>query len=78
VTGGQTGEPTLAEVQEQHPGWRCARGISELFYAQHTATGVQVVGEDPLDLADQIKAAQARHAATQPGTAGPAYQAGQL
>jgi hypothetical protein len=66
VTGGpQAGEPTLADVQQEFPAWRCAQGISELYYAQHTATGTQVTGEDPLDLADQIKAAQARHAFAQ-------------
>jgi hypothetical protein len=62
VTGGPAAEPTLAEVQAQYPAWRCARGISELYYAQHAATGTQVTGEDPLDLRDQIKAAEARHA----------------
>jgi hypothetical protein len=66
VSGGQqVGEPTLAEVQQEFPAWRCARGISELYYAQHAATGTQVTGEDPLDLRDQIKAALARHAFAQ-------------
>jgi hypothetical protein len=65
VTGGPAGEPTLAEVQREFPAWRCARGISELYYAQHTATGTQVTGEDPLDLRDQLKAAEARHAFAQ-------------
>jgi hypothetical protein len=65
VSGGQAAEPTLADVQALYPAWRCARGISELFYAQHTATGTQVTGEDPLDLRDMIKAAEARHAFAQ-------------
>jgi hypothetical protein len=65
VSGGPAGEPTLAEVQQEFPAWRCARGISEMYYAHHTATGTQVTGEDPLDLRDQIKAAKARHAFAQ-------------
>jgi hypothetical protein len=78
VTGGTAEEPTLADVQEQYPQWRCARGISELYYAQHETTGTQVTGEDPLDLRDQIKAAEARHAFAQylgmPSSAGQADQ----
>lgn len=77
MTGGQTAEPTLAEVQAQYPAWRCAQGISGLFYAQHTTTGQQVTGEDPLDLRDQLKAAQGRHACGQPGTTIP-HSAGQM
>ena len=70
------GEPALADVQAQYPAWRCARGNNELFCAQHRATGTHVTGEDPLDLRDQIKAAEARHACSQPGTTAPG-QAGQ-
>jgi hypothetical protein len=33
-----------------------------MYYADRLATGQQVTGEDPLDLRDQIKAAQACHA----------------
>jgi hypothetical protein len=62
VTGNQAGEPTLADVQARYPLWVCAQGISGLYHAEHTATGQQVTGEDPLDLRDQIKAAEARHA----------------
>jgi hypothetical protein len=62
VTGDSPGEPTLAQVAAEFPLWRCTRGISGLYYARHTATGQQVCGEDPLDLRDQIKAAEARHA----------------
>ncbi len=61
MTGEPPGEPALAEVAAQFPHWQCARGINGLYYAQHQATGQQVSGEDPLDLRDQIKAAQARH-----------------
>jgi hypothetical protein len=37
-------------------------GISGLYYARNVGTGQQVCGEDPLDLRDQIKAAEARRA----------------
>jgi hypothetical protein len=62
VTCSGAGEPTLADVAAQYPQWRCVRGISGLYHAGHEATGQQVTGEDPLDLRDQIKAAEARHA----------------
>jgi hypothetical protein len=58
VTGGQAGEPTLADVQAEFPGWRCHEGPNRLCYATHTVTGAQVRGEDPLDLRDQITAAE--------------------
>jgi hypothetical protein len=60
VSGAQADEPTLADVRRAHPGWECARGVSGFCYAEHTATGAQVNGEDPLDLRDQIKAAESR------------------
>ena len=62
MTGSPAGEPTLADVQAQYPSWRCAQGISGLYHADNQATGQQVTGEDPLDLRDQIKAAEARRA----------------
>jgi hypothetical protein len=62
VTSNQADEPTLAEVQAHYPTWRCAQGVSGLYHADHEATGQQVTGEDPLDLRDQIKAAEARRA----------------
>jgi hypothetical protein len=55
-------EPTMAQVQVEYPQWACTQGISGMYYADCPATGQQVTGEDPLDLRDQIKAAQARHA----------------
>ena len=72
------GEPALADVQAQYPAWQCAQAVSGMYYACHPATGRQVTGEDPRDLRDQIKAANARHAATPPGGPGPLYQPGQL
>jgi hypothetical protein len=62
MTGGPAGEPTLADVAAQYPDWACVEGISGLYHAENTATGQQVTGEDPLDLRDQIKAAEARRA----------------
>jgi hypothetical protein len=60
VTGNEAAEPTLADVQAQYPQWRCTRGISGMYHAGHEASGQRVTGEDPLDLRDQIKAAEAR------------------
>jgi hypothetical protein len=62
MSGSQASEPTLAEVAAQYPHWDCAQGISGLYHAEHQATGEQVTGEDPLDLRDQIKAAEGRRA----------------
>jgi hypothetical protein len=62
VTAGQPREPTLAQVQAEFPRWECTRGINRLYYAKHPVTGQQVSGEDALDLRDEIKAAEARHA----------------
>jgi hypothetical protein len=57
------GEPTLPDVQREYPAWRCWRGISGLFHARHASAGPgtrpQVTGEDPLDLRDQIRRAEA-------------------
>jgi hypothetical protein len=61
VTGTPGDEPTLAQVQSEFPQWACTRGINRLYHAKHASTGQQVAGEDPLDLRDQIKAAEAHH-----------------
>ena len=60
MSGPQAGEPTLADVQREYPGWECVHGVSGFYYAEHTGTGTRVTGEDPLDLRDQLKAAEAR------------------
>lgn len=60
MNGTQASEPALADVQQACPGWHCVQGISGLYHAEHAATGTQVNGEDPLDLRDQIKAAESR------------------
>jgi len=54
--------PALAEVQAEYPGWDCARGVSGMYHAYNQDTGQQVMAEDTLDLRDQLKAAEARHA----------------
>lgn len=71
MTGGPAAEPTLDDVQAEFPAWRCWEGVNRLCHARHTATGTQVRGEDPLDLRDQIRAAEARlsSAQDQPGPA---------
>jgi hypothetical protein len=79
VSGGPAGEPALADVQAEFPGWRCAQGTNYLYYATHTATGTRVRGEDPLDLRDQIRGAEARlaWATPEPGPPGTAGRAGE-
>ena len=71
MSGPQAAEPTLADVQAEYPGWVCTRGVSGFCYAEHAATGAQVNGEDPLDLRDQIRAAESRLACGLP-VGGPA------
>jgi hypothetical protein len=58
---GPDGEPSLADVQREYPGWRCARAASGLYYAcrADAEPGDHVKGEDPLDLRDQIRRAEA-------------------
>ncbi len=77
MSGEQAAEPALADVQAEFPAWRCAQGTNYLYYAQHPATGLQVQGEDPLDLRDQIQAAERSHAdgPPQPGPSGQAQTA---
>jgi hypothetical protein len=60
VTSASACEPTLEQVQAEHPGWRCFTGTNLLCYAEHGTGGPLVRGEDPLDLRDQIKRAEAR------------------
>ena len=59
--GAPADEPTLADVQAQYPHWACTQGISGFYHATHHDSGQQVTGEDPPDLRDQIKTAEARH-----------------
>lgn len=60
---GPDGEPTLADVQREHSAWRCWRAISGLYYARRAdakpGDHAHVKGEDPLDLRDQIRRAEA-------------------
>jgi hypothetical protein len=58
-------EPTLADVQREYPAWRCERAVSGLYHARRAdappGDGAVVIGEDPLDLLDQIIRAEARN-----------------
>jgi hypothetical protein len=60
---GPDGEPTLADVQREYPGWRCWRAVSGLLYARRAdaqpGDPAHVKGEDALDLRDQIRRAEA-------------------
>ena len=49
-------------MQAQYPGWECSPGISGVYHAHNQATGQRVLAEDLVDLRDQLKAAEARHA----------------
>lgn len=60
------GEPTLTDVQAAHPAWQCWHAGSGLYHARRTGAQPSdpedetfVTGEDPLDLRDQIRRAQA-------------------
>jgi hypothetical protein len=66
MTWWRSGEPTLADVQDEFPHWHCTRGNNGLYYAEHKATSQRVRGEDPLDLRDQIRAAEARNSYDNP------------
>ena len=46
MTAASPGEPVLAEVQAQYPGWECSRGISGMYHAHNQATGQRVLSED--------------------------------
>jgi hypothetical protein len=60
MTAAPPGEPALAEVQAQYPGWECSRGISGMYHAHNQATSQRVLAEDLLDLRDQLKPATHR------------------
>jgi hypothetical protein len=59
-------EPTLADVQREYPDWKCWRAVSGLCYARpataESGDPASVMGEDPLDLRDQIRRALSRDA----------------
>jgi hypothetical protein len=59
---GTVAEPTLDDVAREFPAWRVSRAISGLYLArlQDPEHPVTVQGEDPLDLRDQIRRAEAR------------------
>ncbi|HEX4101539.1 MAG TPA: hypothetical protein VHY21_13525 [Pseudonocardiaceae bacterium] len=53
-------EPTLADVAREFPDWEPRRATSGLCYARAPGTEL-VMGEDPLDLRDQIRGWLGRH-----------------
>lgn len=59
-----TAEPTLEDVTQEFLRWHCWRGISGLVYASRAMTSPPAIvrGEDPLDLRDQIRGWEGRHA----------------
>lgn len=61
---GPDGEPTLADVQREFPGWECWRGTSGLYYARMPGRPrrqkADAVGEDPRDLRDMIIRARSK------------------
>lgn len=59
-----TAEPTLEDVEAEFPRWHTWRGISGLVYASRGQTSPPAVvrAEDPLDLRDQIRGWEGRHA----------------
>jgi hypothetical protein len=54
-------EPTLDDITREHPRWHCWKGVSGLLYAslRHSSPPVVVRGEDPADLRDSIRRAEA-------------------
>jgi hypothetical protein len=61
-------EPTLDDVAREYPDWRPYRGVNGLCYASAPGGG-HVMGEDPLDLRDQIRGWLGRHEEWRPGGA---------
>jgi hypothetical protein len=53
-------EPTLDDVAREFPDWQPHRATNGLYYASAPGAG-HVVGEDPLDLRDQIRGWLGRH-----------------
>jgi hypothetical protein len=54
-------EPTLDDVARECPRWHCWQGIAGLLYASLRGSSPPIVvrGEDPMDLRDQIRRAEA-------------------
>jgi hypothetical protein len=60
-------ELTLADVAREFPDWRPYRATSGLCFT-HAPGGGQVMGEDPLDLRDQIRGWLGRHGDGEPAS----------
>ena len=61
-------EPTLDDVAREFPDWEPRRATSGLYYARAPGTD-RIMGEDPLDLRDQIRGWIGRHEEWRPGEA---------
>jgi hypothetical protein len=50
-------EPTLSDVADDYPDWEVTTGVNGLCYGRlyRVHPPVLLVGEDPLDLRDQIR-----------------------
>jgi hypothetical protein len=56
----QASDPEIRGLAGKHPGWVAWRSVSGLLHAKLVADdSVQVRGEDAVDLADQIRRAEA-------------------
>jgi hypothetical protein len=51
---GPDGEPTLADVEREFPGWECYESFGWAWARLRTDPDTRVRGEDPMDLRDQI------------------------
>jgi hypothetical protein len=63
LTSAATGEPTLADIEAEFPGWHAWKGIAGLCYARKMLSSPPVVirAEDAVDLRDQIRGWLGRH-----------------
>jgi hypothetical protein len=51
---GPDGEPTLADVAREFPGWECSESFGWCWATLRADSDVRVRGEDPTDLRDMI------------------------
>jgi hypothetical protein len=61
AAGSPAAESALDDIAREYPRWRCWRGVSGLVYAglRHSSPPVVVRGEDPANLRDSIRRAEA-------------------
>lgn len=64
-----TDEPTQASIKAAWPDWETRQGVDRLYYARRTGPGAALTAgpaEDWMDLADQIRHAEAMLEDTRP------------